>query len=99
MTADRGSGYKCCLHRMPKTHSLKKVPILRLCDWCGREDLNLHPFEYMHLKHARPPNSATTAYIKLVQTSSHAYLKLVRLPTPGNPRLHRPIIRSNHRRM
>lgn len=32
----------------------------------------------MHLKHA-PANSATTANIKLVQTSSHTYLKPVRV--------------------
>jgi hypothetical protein len=48
-----------------------------------------HPSGYMHVKHAST-NSATTAHIKLVQTSSHTYLKLISGALDGLIGLQRP---------
>ena len=65
---------------LPWRQTQTKV-IRQIVSWCGREDLNLH-------SRVHPPqacasaSSATTAYVKLVPTSSHTYLKLMRLQSP-----------------
>jgi hypothetical protein len=45
-----------------------------------------HPWWYMHLKHAPAANSATTAYINLVPTGWHNYIKPKRLPVNARAR-------------
>jgi hypothetical protein len=46
----------------------------------------------MHLKRAPSANSAMTAYIKLVPTSAHTYLKLMRLPNRAPRRLLKSVL-------
>src|SRR5207244_595149 len=49
-------------------------------DGRGQEDLNLHTLTVHAPQACASANSATTANPKLVQTSSHTYLKLVGVP-------------------
>ena len=58
-------------------------PRTKTDDWCGREDLNLHTLRVHAPQACASANSATTANLKRVQTRSHTYLNLVRLPNLG----------------
>ena len=77
------NGRRCDANVMERnTNEMRNIQalVLALIRWCGREDLNLHAYGYMHLKHARlpiPPRPQN----RTPRTSSNTYLKLMRLPT------------------
>ena len=70
------NGRRCDANVMERnTNEMRNIQalVLVLIRWCGREDLNLHAYGYMHLKHARlpiPPRPQNRLALARTPTSS-----------------------------